>query len=148
MAPHFGLIDLDKLSKKEAALIRSKLHWRCGKRRIREGKTASGVATLYDALLSGMRWYIMNNLMKDSGDFSEEELENERFVFFLLRKGGKIGPNFDLTKIQDLVDMALMEEDIQVDQDQFIEQLAGFLTEIKVLPFEESELPPEDPAVF
>ncbi len=148
MAPHFGLIDPDKLSRKEATLIRSKLHWRCGRRRIREGKTASGVATLYDALLSGMRWYIMDNLMKGPQAFSEEELENERFVFSQLRKAGKIGPHFDLNKIQDLVDMALMEEDIQADQDQFVEQLERFLTGIHILPFEESELPPEDPATF
>jgi hypothetical protein len=148
MAPHFGLIDSDKLSRKEEVLMRAKLHWRCGTRRIREGKTASGVATLYDALLSGMRWYIMNNLMKDSGDISDEELENERYVLFLLKKAEKIGPQFDMNQIQDLVDMALMEEKIKVGQEQFIEQLEGFLTGIHVLPFEESELPPEDPATF
>ncbi len=148
MCPHFGLIDPDKLSSKEAALLRAKLHWRCGIRRIREEKTASGVATLYDALLSGMRWYIMNSLMKDSNDFSEEELENERFVFFLLKKAGIIEPHFDLNQIQDLVDKALLEEDIQTDQEQFIAQLEGFLTGIKILPLDESELPPEDPATF
>ena len=86
--------------------------------------------------------------MKDSNDFSEEELENERFVFFLLKKAGKIGPHFDVHQIQDLVDKALLEEDIQTDQEQFIAQLEVFLTGIKILPLDESELPPEDPDTF
>jgi hypothetical protein len=148
MSPHFGLMDENRMTPEDAALMRAKLHWRCGKRRVRENKTASGVTTLYDALLSGMRWYILTGLAAKPDDFSAEDLENERYVFHLLKKVGLIDSSLNIAKVQDLVDRALMEEDVRAEQEWFVEELEKFLTRLRVLPFDESALPPEDPATF
>ncbi|MCJ7602148.1 MAG: hypothetical protein MUO63_11715 [Desulfobulbaceae bacterium] len=148
MSPHFGLMDETKMSKVEALLLRYKLHWRGGVRRMRENKAASGLATLYDALLSAMRWYILTNLQQELGDNAEEKLENERFVFSLLRRAGILDGSFDLKFVVETVDRALMEEDVSSDQERFMTQLHHVLSRIGVLPFDEAELPPEDPSTF
>jgi len=148
MSPHFGLMDESKMAKEDALLMRAKLHWRGGIRRSRENKSASGVATLYDAMLSAMRWYILTNLRDEAGKDVMENIENERFVFFLLRKAGLLPFSFDLNFIENVVDKALMEEDVAGGKDQFIEQVKRVMTRLTVLPFDESELPPEDPSTF
>jgi len=148
MSPHFGLMDESKMSKVEALLLRCKLHWRCGMRRMCENKASAGLATLYDALLSAMRWYILTNLQQELGDNAEEKLENERFVFSLLRRAGILDGSFDLKFVVETVDRALMEEDVSSDQERFMTQLHHVLSRIGVLPFDEAELPPEDPSTF
>lgn len=148
MSPHFGLIKEQDLSHEEILLIRARLHWRCGRRRLREEKIPSGIATIYDALLSGMRWLILTEPAYKPDDFSEENLENERYVFHVLKKNGVIDSSLDIPEIQDLVDKALMEENITSGKDKFVSMIETFLTRIGVLPYDESKLPPEDPATF
>ncbi len=48
--PHFGLMDEGSLGPVEGPLMRARLHIRGGKRRLRQGKIAAAIATLYDAL--------------------------------------------------------------------------------------------------
>ncbi|MEW6519938.1 MAG: hypothetical protein AB1461_11040 [Thermodesulfobacteriota bacterium] len=146
MSPHFGLMDESKMSKVEAQLMRCKLHWRCGVRRVRDDKAAAGLTTLYDALLSAMRWYILTNLRQELGANAEENLENERFVFSLLRRAAILDNSFDLQFILDTVDRALMEEDVSSEQERAVILMQQFLTRLGVLPFDEAELPPEEPA--
>lgn len=43
---------------------------------------------------------------------------------------------------------ALMEEDFQEDLDKVMKQMEQLLTHLGLLPFDVSELPPEDPATF
>ena len=48
---HFGLMDESKMSHEAATLLRANLpHLRYGRRRLREGKVASGRAIFYDAV--------------------------------------------------------------------------------------------------
>ncbi len=148
MSPHFGLINDQDLTFEEALLMRARLHWRCGKRRLSENKTAAGIATIYDALLSGMRWYIMVEKVVKSDHHSTEDLENERYVFHILKKNGVIDSSINIGEIQDLVDKALMDEDITSGKGKFVNDIEKFLTSINVLPFDESKLPPEDPSTF
>jgi hypothetical protein len=148
MCPHFGLIDGKNLSADEMVLMRARLHWRGGRRRLRENKTAAGIATIYDALLSGMRWYIMVDQNVKPDDYSAEALENERYVFHLLQKKGVVDHSFDIRQIQELADRAIQGGDIEADQASFVAAIEKFLTRLRVLPCDESTLPPEDPATF
>jgi hypothetical protein len=144
MSPHFGLMDESKMSREEALLMRTKLHWRCGVRRLGEDNSSVALATLYDALLSAMRWYILRHLPHELGEDADEKLENERLVFSVLRRAGILDQSLDLPFIEEIVDRALMEEDVHVDHDRLLRQLDRFLTRLGVLPFDEAELPPED----
>ena len=148
MSPHFKLMDERAMPPAEAMLMRSKLHWRCGIRRVQEKKSSAGITTLYDALLSAMRWYILTQLQNEIGEEPEEKLENERFVFFLMKKAGILDSSFDLQLLEEVVDKALMEEDFQEDQKKVMKQMKQLLTRLGLLPFDVSELPAEDPATF
>jgi len=148
MSPHFGLMDPGKMTRADAALLRSKLHWRGGLRRLREQKTAAGVATLYDALLCGLRWYLLVHRTENAGDHWDEELEDEAILFSLARKAGIFDETIDLTGMQALVNRALEGGDIVSVSRSFPGLIESLLNRIGVLPFDERELPPEDPATF
>ena len=148
MSPHFDLMDPSTMSPEDGLLMRTKLHWRCGKRRMHENKTSAGLTTLYDALLSAMRWYILSHLGDKIGGDAGEKLENERFVFSILRKEGIIDGTLDMNLIEEAVDNALMEKNLQSNKDTVMQQIEKFLTRINILPFDESKLPPEDPSTF
>ena len=42
----------------EGLLLRCRLHIRGGRRRLRQGKIAAGIVTIYDAMTAAMEWYI------------------------------------------------------------------------------------------
>ena len=148
MSPHSGLIKDKELPLDEMLFLRSRLHWRAGNRRLREGKTPSAIATIYDALLSGMRWHILVDPAFKTLEYSTGELENERYVFHLLKGRGVIDDSLNIQGIQDIVDRALMEEDITSGKEDFVNMIETFLDRIGVLPFDESKLPPEAPSTF
>lgn len=152
--PHFGLMDPDALGPEKAALMRAKLHVRGGKRRLRQGKTASGLVTLIDALTYGVQWYLESPDRRAAAEIEESHPpRDEREAFGLLVRA-------DVVK-KGTVDYALLEDITQRALDQYpLEDLPGFdvgevvssleeaLTQIGVLPFDESSLPPEDPATY
>ena len=148
--PHFGLMDETKMSREAAALLRARLHLRCGRRRVREGKNAAGLATLYDALLSAMRWYILTtpSLREALGRDLVEQLENERVIVALLRRAGMLDGSFDWERFQDAVDRALMEEKTEIDQEHLLAGVEALMTRLGVMPFDENELPAEPLATF
>ncbi len=148
MSPHFGLMDAGKMNPAEAARLRAKLHWRGGRRRLREQKTAAGIATLYDALLCGLRWYLLVHRSESMGEYTELELEDEKALFSLGRKAGIIDETMDLAGMQAQVDQALEGGDAVAASITFTGRIESLLTRIGVLPFDEKELPPEDPGTF
>lgn len=141
MGPHFGLMDAGKMSRAEAARLRARFHWRGGRRRLAQGKTALAVVTLYDALLSGLRWYILVNGAEDA----PAELEREGYLFARAEQAGLLDAALELPRLQALFEQALRNEPISSDQGWFVERVAGLLTRIGILPFAEALLPPEDP---
>jgi len=146
MTPHFGLMDASKMSRVEAALLRGQLHWRSGQRRLRQGKTALGLATLYDALLSGLRWHILVNPGAAMVGPAVADLENDAYVFARAEKAGLFASPEDALRIQTLAEAALYEALRPSDQEWFVAELERVLTRIKFLPFPDASLPPEDPA--
>lgn len=148
MSPHFGLMDPAKMSRAEAALLRSRLHWRGGCRRLRQQKTAAGIATLYDALLHGLRWYFLVHPPECLGEPPAAELERERYLFALAIEAGLIEEAFDLKGLQALIGRVLEGGTVDVNQEGLLSQLERLLTRIGVLPFADSELPAEDPATY
>jgi hypothetical protein len=148
MSPHFGLMDPGKMTGAEAALMRAKLHWRGGRRRLREQKTAAGIAALYDALLCGLRWYLLVHRPASMGECRDAELEDEWVLFALGRETGILDETIDLAGIQALVEQALEGGDVDSASRSFPGRIELLLTRIGVLPFDERELPPEDPRTF
>ncbi len=146
--PHFGLMDETKMGKAEAALLRARLHIRAGKRRLRQNKVAAGFATLYDALLSAMRWYLLANDLKNKLPGGTEALESDRVMYAALKRANVFDNSFDFVALEKAVDQALMEEIPSLDSNEFLLQIEQAMTTLGVTPFDEKVLPPEDPATF
>jgi hypothetical protein len=147
--PHFGLMDEDALGPELGPLQRAKLHIRGGKRRLHQGKISAGIVTLYDALLSAMKWYIASpdrrkNLLIAMGD----DLTDDRKVFNLLTHAGVLDGSFDYDSFDKLVDKASNKEISDYDYRKLLSSFEAVMTQLGVMPFNENDLPPEDPSTF
>ncbi len=147
--PHAGLMDTDALGPEAGPLMRAKLHIRGGRRRLRQGKISAGILTLYDALSAAMEWYVAANERRVNLQVMEgENLNDDRTVFNILTRSGILDNNFDYQTFNKLVEKASYEEMPQYDYSKLLEGIESLMTELGVMPFDERELPPEDPSTF
>jgi len=133
----------------EGPLMRSKLHIRCGRRRLREGKISAGIVTLYDALVSAMKWYIAQTDKRKLLRFTEkDDMTDDRTMFEVMKRSGVVNGGWDFAAIDAVLDKALAGEMPGYDYSGYLLNMESVLTRIGVLPFDENELPPEDPSTF
>ncbi len=147
--PHFGLMDEKTLGPVEGPLQRARLHIRGGKRRLRQGKISAGIATLYDALEGAMRSYIgepshLANLAIRNG----EDLNSDKTLYAMLVRSGVINGRFDFDAFDRLTERALHEEMPEYDFTELLAGVESVMTQLGVMPFDETLLPPEDPKTF
>jgi len=141
-------MDEDKMSPAEAALLRARLHIRCGRRRLLEGKEEDGLATLYDALNHGLKYYALNRDL-DVGEEDGGGLHHR--VLAIARQLVQAGILDDLdfvTRCCSLADHAVEGKVLSINPGEFLHGLDEIMTRLGVMPFAEGELPPEDPATF
>ncbi len=149
--PHFGLMDERVLGLVKGPLQRARLHIRGGKRRLREGKLAAGIVTLYDALLAAMDSYASSDagklILKDG---RQDELGNEKALYALLVRSCVLDGKFDFEAFDRLVETALYHEHelAEFDYHGLVAELETLMYELGVMPFDETALPPEDPKTF
>lgn len=147
--PHAGLMDADALGPEAGSLMRAKLHIRGGRRRLRQGKISAGILTLYDALSAAMEWYVAANERRVNLQVREgENLNDDRTLFNVLARSGILDNNFDYEAFDKLVEKASNEEMPQYDYSKLLEGIESLMTRLGVMPFDERELPPEDPSTF
>jgi hypothetical protein len=147
--PHFGLMDESAMPRDEAALLRARLHLRGGRRRMRQGKHAAAIAALYDALCSGMRWFILST-RRESGSYSEVErdLSTGRELFLGLVQAGVLDNVEGFEQWDTLLDQALGGQVLDFNEREVMTQLEQWLTQLGVMPFDEGALPAEDPSTY
>ncbi len=144
--PHFGLMDEYALGPVEGPLMRAKLHLRSGRRRLRQGKISLGILTLYDALNMAMQWYIAVPQRKSKLQIRDRDnLNNDSALFSVLIRSGVLDGSFDYDSLNELVDEALIKEMSSYDYSGTLKGIESVMTRLGVLPFDESELPPEVP---
>ena len=148
--PHFGLMDTrDSFEKAEGALLRARLHIRGGKRRLRQGKISAGIVTLYDALLFALRWYISSPERRKKISLGPEaDLSDEKQVLALLQRSHVLPEEFDYYAFDALVEKALQQDLAAYDYSAMLSDFEVFMDRLGVMPFNESDLPPEDPSTF
>ncbi len=145
--PHFGLMDEGEMIPRDAALLRARLHVRCGRRRLFEGKLPEAVATLYDGLLAAMRWYALTDgeVHRQIHTRGDRLLEDDVELQKLLREHGAWDDVLNFQGLRSLVDDAMEGRLADFDRHRLMEQIEAVLTRLGVLPFDEDALPPEDP---
>jgi hypothetical protein len=147
--PHFGLMDERALGPVEGPFQRARLHIRGGKRRLRQGKISAGIVTLYDALLGAMESYINSpehtgSLVVKVGD----DLKDERTVYAVLVRSGVLDGTFEFEPFERLLEKALNEEMPDYDYRDVLQGIERVMTQLGIMPFDEADLPPEDPKTF
>jgi len=147
--PHGGLMNERNLGPVEGPFLRARLHIRGGKRRLRQGKTAAGIVTLYDALLAAMEWYM--NAPEHRSRLAvgqDDDLKDDRNVYALLVRSGVLDGKFDFPGFDELTGTALNEEIPAYDYRELLAGIESVMTQLGVMPFDEALLPPEDPSTY
>ena len=144
--PHFGLMDEYALGPVEGPLMRARLHIRGGRRRLRQGKISLGIITFYDAMISAMQWYISDpshkNMFKVNNN---EDTNDDRIVYKILTRSGVLDGSFDYDAFNELAEKALYQDMSAYDYTGMLKGVESVMTQLGVMPFDESALPPEDP---
>lgn len=145
-------MDPTRMRDEEAALMRAKLHIRAGKRRLRQGKIAAGIVTLYDALTYAIQWYLSDPGHRENLDIREgERITDEDQAFAILARSGVLGEGFDPRPFDEILLKALEDDKSDMpgyDYSWFLEAVEEAMTRLGVMPFDESALPPEDPSTY
>jgi len=144
--PHFGLMDEYALGPVEGPLMRAKLHIRGGRRRLRQGKISLGIITFYDAMISAMQWYISDPSHKKMFKVNNnEDTNDDRIVYKILTRSGVLDGSFDYDAFNELAEKALYQDMSAYDYTGLLKGIESVMTQLGVMPFDESALPPEDP---
>ncbi len=147
--PHFGLMEEAKLGPAEGPFLRARLHIRGGRRRLREGKIAAGIVTLYDALEGAMQSYIADPGRKDGLAIRKgENLNDEKTLYTVLVRSRVLDCGFDFESFDKLTERALSGDMPGYDYRDVLAKIECVMTQLGVLPFDEASLPPEDPKTY
>jgi hypothetical protein len=147
--PHFGLMDEQGLGPIKGPFQRARLHIRGGKRRLRQGKISAGIVTLYDALEGAMRSYSADpSRLRTLTTKEGEDLNDDKTLYAALVRSGVLDGKFDFEAFDRLMERALNEEIANYDYGVLLSEIESIMTRLGVMPFDENELPPEDPATF
>jgi uncharacterized protein YjhX (UPF0386 family) len=147
--PHFGLMNEDALGPVQGPLQRAMLHIRGGRRRLRQGKISAGIVTFYDALSSAMQWYLAlparrSKLVLVRG----EDLLDDRTAYAVLVRSGVLDGRFDFAAFDRLTEHALLNEMSGYDYRAVLKGVEAVMEQLGIMPFDEEDLPPEDPNTF
>jgi len=138
-------MDEDALGPVGGPLMRAKLHIRGGKRRLHQGKISLGIITLYDAVISAMQWYIAKPEHADFSFLEGEDVKNDAVVYKALTRSGVLDGKFDYDAFNELSEKALYQDMSDYDYAGLLSGIESVMTQLGVMPFDENELPPEDP---
>jgi hypothetical protein len=139
----------DSFEKAEGALLRARLHIRGARRRLRQGKISAGIVTLYDALLFALRWYISSPERRKKISLGPgDDMPDEEQVLALLQSSHVLPEEFDYPAFDALVEKASHQEMPAYDYSAMLRGFEAFMDRLGVMPFNESDLPPEDPSTF
>jgi len=147
--PHADLMDERAFGPEGNPLLRARLHIRGWKRRLRQGKIAAGIVTLYDSLNGALQWYIASSERRKGLVMDEvANLNDDRIVYGILVRSNVLGGRFDFDAFDRLVERALKEEMPDYDYREMLTGLENVMTQLGVMPFDESALPPEHPMTY
>jgi hypothetical protein len=147
--PHAGLMDEYAMGPEKGPLQRARLHIRGGRRRLRQGKISSGIVTLYDAVSAALEWYFASpqrrkGLIIETGD----DLKDEKTLYAILTRSGVLNDDFDYGAFDALVEKVLYADFADYDHGEILKKIESVMLQLGVMPFDEADLPPEEPSTF
>jgi len=147
--PHAGLMDEGELGPEEGLLQRARLHIRGGRRRLRQGKVAAAFVTLYDALIAAMEWYFTSPERKGRLIIrNDDNLKDDKVLYKILVRSGVLDGEFDYVTFDNLIEDVIHEKTVEFDYGSLKKEIESVMIQLGVMPFNEEDLPAEDPATF
>ncbi len=147
--PHAGLMDEAALGPEEGPLQRARLHIRGGRRRLRQGKLPAGMVTLYDAMCAALEWYFASPERRKGLLIKEgEDLHDDKTLYEILVRSGLLDRRFDYREFNDRIEKVLYTDSVDFDYGETLKGIESVMTQLGVMPFDERELPSEDPSTF
>jgi hypothetical protein len=142
----YKLTDHGKIMDARTALLCARLSLRGGRRRLNTGYSRAGIAALYDAVLFGIRYYIArhkscNPLVQNTDPWDASAL------FHVLAQAGVFEDPLTFNHFSLMIERALWQESFSFDVDTVLVEVEKMLKKLGVMPFDESALPGESPAV-
>lgn len=140
--PHFGLMEEKELGPVQGPFQRARLHIRGGKRRLKQGRISDGIVTLYDAVTAALESYAASD--KGRG-LVQDRIRDEKQLYCTFVKAGVLDGSFDFFAFDRLAEKALSGEVSDYDYRSLLKQVELLMQQLGIMPFDEAELPPEDP---
>ncbi len=130
----YKLTDSSKITDARTALLCARLYLRGGKRRLRAGFSAAGITALYDAVLFGMRYYIVKH-KRCEPLLENTDLWDAPGLFHALARAGVFEDPLAFNRFSLLVERALWQESFSFDPDSMMEEVEKMLIKLGVLSF-------------
>lgn len=136
----YKLTDTTKIMDARTALLCSRLYLRGGKRRLQAGYSKAGIAALYDAVLFGMRYYIVKH--KRCASFIEDtDPWDAAALYHALVRAGVFDDPLTFNRFSLMVERALWDGSSTADLT--VAEVETMLKKLGVMPFDETALPGE-----
>ncbi len=146
--PHASFMRESDYPPEEGLLLRARLHIRGGKRRLEQGRISAGLVTLYDALLAALEWYIESSERRESLKILEgDNLKDDKSIYDILVRSKVLDGRFDYRAFDKLIERAILEEMDGYSYSEILEEIQSVMTQLGIMPFDETALPPEDPSI-
>jgi hypothetical protein len=98
-------------------------------------------------MVSAMKWYVASPERREKLQINDREsLNDDKVIYSILRRSGKLDNSLDYDAFNTLVEKALAQEMADYDYTEFLKNFESVMTQLGVMPFDESKLPPEDPS--
>lgn len=146
--PHAGLMNEAALGPVAGPLQRARLHLRGGRRRLRQGKIAAGIATLSDAMSAALEWYVAEPERRRRMKMNGQRAPDDRAIYRMLVRNGVLDGRFDFDEFDRLAERSLGQAMNDYEYGQMLAGVDSVMEQLGVMPFDEAALPPEDPATF
>jgi len=147
--PHAGLMNEGALGPETGLLQRARLHIRGGKRRLWQGKVPAGLVTLYDALIAAMEWYFASPERRNRLVIrNDDDLRDDKVLYKILVRSGVLDGRFDYVAFDTFIGDIIYGKAMEYDYESLAKGIESVMVQLGVMPFNEEELPAEDPSTF
>ena len=122
-----------EMSEAKRALILACLNLRHGKRRLQKGRSVAGIASLYDALLFGMHYFIeADDYRNRTLHTNKDELWDYAVLYQRLVKAGIFDDPYAFNRLSLIVERALWQGSLSFDTDVILNEIEKMLTQLGV----------------
>ena len=133
-------LDVTNMINAKAALLCARLCLRTGKRYLQEGLFTAAIAALYDAILFAMQYYVAEPTSHGYANISRDDLWDYAALYHKLAKAGVFDDPNAFNHLSLIVERSLWQGSFSFDANSILREVENLLSQLGVMPFNESIL--------